>query len=240
MTDFFRFEEKIDLPFYNGTPELSKLGWAGLVLAICLYIIIIRNQDIIVMDSITYGVVTALIFLIPLTYATKGKLSLFFRRIRRQDIKLIILFTIASLIFSEILVITLELLSINTGPIMQNFQEDLIFNISNAAGLVIALIAEELYKVFMLIIFTAILYRLTKNRKTSLSIAILITMIIFGAGHEGGEMGTLLKVIIVQGFGSIFDILLYLKTKNVFVSYTSHLLFDWIPDVIGLIRYMVA
>lgn len=240
MTDFFKFEEKIDIPFYNGTPELSKLGWAGLVLGFIIYTIIIRNQDIFVMDAITFGVVTLLILLIPLAYATKGKLSMFFRMIRRQDVKTIILYTIASYIFSYVLVLILVLLSFVLGPITKSFEADLIANSSEAIGLVIALVAEELYKVFMLIMFMAVLYKLTGNRKTSLTIAAIITMVIFGATHEGGEMGSLIKVIVVQGFGSIFDILLYLKTKNIFVSYLSHLLFDWIPDIWGLLLYIAA
>jgi hypothetical protein len=43
---------------------------------------------------------------------------------------------------------------------------------------------------------------------------------------HAGEYGSFLRVIVVQGIGSIFDVLLYLKTKNVFASYLSHLLFD--------------
>ncbi|WP_407376532.1 hypothetical protein [Methanobrevibacter sp.] len=53
-------------------------------------------------------------------------------------------------------------------------------------------------------------------------------------------MGSLIKVLIVQGLGSIFDVLLYIKTKNVFVSYISHLIYDWIPDIIGLITYLAT
>ncbi|WP_407376534.1 hypothetical protein [Methanobrevibacter sp.] len=68
---------------------------------------------------------------------------------------------------------------------MQSFSSDLAFNIENAIGLMIQLVGEELYKVFMLILLMAVIYRISKNRRISMVIAVFITLMIFGAAHEG-------------------------------------------------------
>ncbi len=72
-----------------------------------------------------------------------------------------------------------------SGITMQSFSSDLAFNIENAIGLMIQLVGEELYKVFMLILLMAVIYRISKNRRISMVIAVFITLMIFGAAHEG-------------------------------------------------------
>ena len=65
-----------------------------------------------------------------------------------------------------------------------------------------------------------------------------MTMMVFGSIHEGAY-GTLLQVLLIQGVGSIFDLYAYMKTKNVFVSYIAHLLFDFAPyffEIILILR----
>ncbi|MEE0935173.1 MAG: CPBP family glutamic-type intramembrane protease [Methanobrevibacter sp.] len=69
--------------------------------------------------------------------------------------------------------------------------------------------------------------KLSKNRKACLAVSVFVALVAFGLMHAG-EYCSILRVIIVQGLGSVFDVLLYLKTKNVFTSYLSHLIFDLI------------
>ena len=64
-------------------------------------------------------------------------------------------------------------------------------------------------------------------------------MMAFGSMHVGAY-GTLAQVLLVQWLGSIFDLYAYLKTKNVFVSYIAHLLFDFIPFFLEAILILVG
>ena len=103
----------------------------------------------------------------------------------------------------------------------------IIDSIQDVLILVIQLMGEELFKVIIILIMMLILYKLSKNRKASLAVSVFVALVAFGLMHAG-EYGSILRVIIVQGLGSVFDVLLYLKTKNVFTSYLSHLIFDLI------------
>jgi membrane protease YdiL (CAAX protease family) len=58
-------------------------------------------------------------------------------------------------------------------------------------------------------------------------------MAIFGLAHY--QYGPIIQILLIQGLGSIFDLYAYLKTKNVLVSYSAHLLFDFIPVIMELI-----
>ena len=96
---------------------------------------------------------------------------------------------------------------------------------------------EELFKVILLILVMSLVYYFSKNRKLSIVLAVIMTMIVFGAAHEGAY-GTLLQVLLIQGLGSIFDLYAYMKTKNVFVSYIAHLLFDFTPYFLEIIMIL--
>ena len=42
MTDFFNFEDKeMDIPFYNGIPDLSPLKWGLLILGLILFLVVL-------------------------------------------------------------------------------------------------------------------------------------------------------------------------------------------------------
>jgi len=228
MTDFFKFETvKEDIPFYNGEPKLSKPAWAILILGLIVYFLIIR--DIIYFeDGFTFAIVSSLALFIPFLLAFRGHYSRFFKRLHKRDIKPIIVYTVLSLIYSILVGLTLGLIGIKALGF------DTIVHLLMMARLLIQLFGEELYKIIILIVLMAVFYRFSKDRKRTIIIASILTMIIFGACHEG-DTGSLLKVILVQGFGSVFDLMLYFKTKNVWASYVSHLLFDCLLELMMMV-----
>lgn len=241
MTDFFKFEKvKEDIPFYNGTPEVSTVGWIGLILGIIIYIIEIRFGHLVfsgsfIIDTFIMDFVPVLALLIPFLYVLKKRYSLFIKKINITDI---VVFTIASLIFSYMLLIFV--MGTGISPLELSVTQNQQNNVLDVLLLMFSLIGEELFKVILIILVMAFVYKFINNRKVALTIACVITLIVFGALHEGGIMGGLLKVIIVQGFGSIFDVMLYLRTKNILNSYISHVIFDLIPETIKLIIYFIG
>ena len=86
---------------------------------------------------------------------------------------------------------------------------------------------EELFKIILLIVLMFVFYRFL-NRKQSIIISMILTCIVFGLMHAG-YYGGILQVVLIQGLGSIFEVHLYVKTKNVMASYTCHIIYDCVP-----------
>lgn len=85
MKGFFKFEdENTDLPFYNNEPKLSKMEWALLILAEILFSIPIFLS--IEMSDEVFSFYLCLVVLLPVIYVSKGNLSLFFKKVKRENI----------------------------------------------------------------------------------------------------------------------------------------------------------
>ena len=87
------------------------------------------------------------------------------------------------------------------------------------------MMGEELIKIILLLIFLTLLFKFSKNRKLSIIFSMFFTLVIFGLLHVFSS--SVIVAVVIQGFGSVFHLLLYIKTKNVFVSYISHFLTDF-------------
>lgn len=161
--------------------------------------------------------------LIPALYICKGNYSLFFKKPRLKDFKTIILCFIGYLIYSIII-----------GFILTHFGYHVVGDSNGAlatsmmfyVSLFIQLVGEELFKVFILLIVMYLVYKKTKNRSKAIYADILTTLIIFGIAHFSAYSGRILQIILIQGFGTIFNLYAYMKTKNVVVSYLVHILID--------------
>jgi membrane protease YdiL (CAAX protease family) len=167
--------------------------------------------------------------LLPVIYVSKGNLSLFFKKVKRENIKLIIICTVLPFIYSMFMIFILEYLKISLESTIEPTSTTLL----SIINMLVQLMGEELFKIILLIIAMSIIYHFTKNRKLSIIISSIITMTIFGIAHY--QYGPLIQILLIQGLGSIFDLYAYLKTKNVLVSYLAHLLYDFIPFIMELI-----
>lgn len=232
MSDFFKFEdENMDIPFYNGIPKLSKLDWIILIIAEILFVtpIIFPND----LNEIAFAFYLCLVVLIPILYVSKGKFSLFFKKIRKSDLKLIVLCVIAPYIYSMVMLYIIE--TFKLAP--QTNVEGASLSILTIVCTLVQLIGEELFKIILLILAMSLIYHFSKNRKLSIGISMIITMIVFGFAHAG-TYGTFAQVLLIQGIGSIFDLYAYIKTKNVFVSYIAHVIFDCIPFALEILSML--
>ena len=100
-------------------------------------------------------------------------------------------------------------------------------SILTVVDLIFSIMGEELIKLIPLLFLMKIAYKISNNRKISIIIPMLIVMILFGALHVV-EYNNLLISVVIIGFGSIFEMFAYLKTKNLWISYLTHLLTDLI------------
>lgn len=212
-----------DIPFYNNIPKLSKWDWTILTGSVLL---LIGFLTIIPLPSEYLSISFFLLGLLPALYICKGKYNIFFKKISLKDIKLIILLLIGMYIYNIVMgAILVRLTGSIAGHSEMNTVPSLIFVIS----MIIQIFGEEFFKIFLLLILMYLVYRFTNNYKSSIIIGLIGSMIIFGLCHYMAYNGRILQILLLQGFGSIFEYFAYIKTKNIWVSYLLHLLRDILP-----------
>ena len=212
-----------DIPFYNNIPKLAKLDWAILTGSVLL---LIGFLTIIPLPSEYLSISFFLLGLLPALYICKGKYNIFFKKISLKDIKLIILLLIGMYIYSIVMgAVIVRLTGSIAGHSEMNTIPSLIFVIS----MIIQIFGEEFFKIFLLLILMYLVYRFTNNYKSSIIIGLFGSMVIFGLCHYRAYNGMILQILLLQGFGSIFEYFAYIKTKNIWVSYLLHLLRDILP-----------
>lgn len=221
----FNFErQSVDFPFYNDNPKLSKWEWILLLSNVLIFffsLILLNDSDVLFLIWISLPIVTILVI-------TRFKLSLIFKKLTKKDILLIFKLTLLSLILGFFLLMVLSKFI--------NFPEDPDFLLELSIPLqtvifTILVFYEELFKFSVFILVLALVYKLSNNRKIGVVCAAFITMLSFGVLHQCNYVPISISLrlilgIILQGFGSIFDIYAYVKTKNILISYFTHALFN--------------
>ena len=145
-----------------------------------------------------------------------------FRIPKRKDILPVVVVVVLQIIYSLAVIFLLSALGLSE----HTPSEDTVVSVIIIIAMIIQVLGEELFKIILLILVMTVLYRFL-NRKLSIVISSLAVVFTFGFIHAG-FYGGILNVILVQGFGSLFNLYLYIKTKNVAVSYTGHVLYDFI------------
>ena len=209
--------EKRDFPFYNEIPKMSKIGWLVLLVSVPVALFSFRYVDFYT-NEFAGSIVFLLIMLIPLLYFSDWDYSLFFRKPTKDELILAVVMFLAFFIYSLIMTNLLDasgLASTGSGDA----------EIISIISLVFSMMAEELVKFIPLMFLLRVLFKYTSNRRMSIVVSSAVTMVFFALIHlEPGV--SLLSVLLIQGLGSLFHLYVYLKTKNLFASYLSHLMTD--------------
>ena len=91
--------------------------------------------------------------------------------------------------------------------------------------LVFTLMTEELIKFIPFMFFLRVGYKYSHNRKMSVVVAMLLVMAFFATLHAF-NFNMLIFALFIRGLGSIFEFIGYIKTKNILISYITHLCTD--------------
>ena len=230
MMKFLQFDESRDFPFYMHNPRISVGGWLVLLLSVPISFL---AYSIVGLESELIGsVLFCFIMLIPLLYFSKWDYSLIFRKPTKNEIVLAILLFAGYMIYSICVGSVLDIFGLAGAPI--STPEELGVTVESTVGLIFSMMAEELLKFIPLMFFMRLIYKFTENLKLSVSISVAIVLVVFGLLHYMPPMNTLVSVLLLQGLGSFFEMYGYIKTKNLFVPYISHLLTDLISFIIIL------
>ena len=228
----------LDFPFYNGLPKLSKFDWfvfsLGPVLTLMLIFGVffyIPGMEYVLMDY-SIPILFCLVLLIPVAYVCKGNLGIFFKKPKLGDFKIIILCFIANTIFTIAMFLLLTYLGFGLQENSATLAQPTIS--FNTILLLIQLLGEELFKVSVLICVMAFIYHVTGNRKIAVVISTICTMIAFGLIHVESYDWNYVQCLLLIGLGTIFNLIPYLKTKNVVNSYILHVLIDMVPIILAV------
>lgn len=161
--------------------------------------------------------------IVPAIYICKGNYGLFFKKVRLRDIKTIILCFIGYLVYGALVGYLLHALGV---PVANDASVATTFAWAYVASLLLQLVGEEFFKVFILLLVMYVVYRFSNNRDLAICIGIVITLFVFGISHMSAY-GNIVQILLIQGVGTIFNLYAYMKTKNVIVSYIIHILIDF-------------
>ena len=218
--------EKRDFPFYDENPRMSKIGWLVLLVSVPVALFSFRYVDFYTNEFVA-SIFFLLIMLIPLLYFSDWDYSLFFRKPTKDELILAVVMFLAFFIYSFIMSNLLDasgLASIASGE----------ENIISIISLVFSMMAEELMKFIPLMFLLRVFFKYTSNRRLSIMLSSAVTLVFFALIHlEPGV--SLLSVLLIQGLGSIFHLYVYLKSKNLFASYLSHLMTDAIVLIMAML-----
>ena len=209
--------EKRDCPFYNEIPKMSKIGWLVLLVSVPVALFSFRYVCF-YSNEFAGSIVFLLIMLIPLLYFSDWNYSLFFRKPTKDELILAVVMFLAFFIYSLIMTPLLDasgLASTGSGDA----------EIISIISLVFSMMAEELMKFIPLMFLLRVLFKYTSNRRLSIMVSSAVTLVFFALIHLEPNV-SLLSVLLIQGLGSLFHLYVYLKTKNLFASYLSHLMTD--------------
>ena len=221
MVDYFKFENQDeDLPFYAGETELSIRG--ALLLFVCLILFAVPIVFPIPMSDWQFALYLCFVLLLPTLFLLRGHADLLFKRVKRSDIKIIVLCIIFTLVYSLVMLYILIQIGVTSSEPLEG---SLTFQWGTVIIMMFQVMGEELYKILAFLFFMFVFYRFSHNRKVALVIAMFISMSSFGLMHSG-FYGGFLQVFMIQGLGSIIDFYAYLKTRNILVSYAAHLIYD--------------
>lgn len=235
--EFFKFEnETQDFPLYRENPHISTGKWAVMIFSVLLTLFLIMVP----LDFLSeIGILKRLLYLIiPLLgfgFAVDWQYGLICKKFKKGDLKLIVILFIAEFVFTILLSLALTHLGVaaHDNPIIAELT-----SVSTWLIFPLQLFGEELIKIIPFIVFLAVFYKFTKNRKMSVVIAAALTLLIFGLIHLPAY-GSIVSVLFLQGLGSVFTMYAYLKTKNIFASYAIHLLLDTTVFLIALLPVLV-
>lgn len=230
MSEFFRFEDPSrDFPYYRHNPKISKTAWIVLLLLVPISFILYAVVGL--YSEFLGSLIFCFSLLIPLLYYSNWDYSLLFRKPTRQEIKLAVLLFIGYIIYAVVVGEILYLLGLSGTAT----SDSLGVTLESTVSLIFSMMGEELIKFIPLMFFLRLFYKYTNDRKLSVVLSTAIILIYFGLLHYDPYTSTIISVLLTQGLGSMFELYGYIKTKNLFVPYITHLLTDAVIFIIILL-----
>lgn len=221
--DLFAWElPGMDFPVYN---DESLSVWQPALLAVAS-VLAVTMPGFLSSDRLVKSIIMLLGTLVPYLIISRGDIAGIIKRPRLRDIPLVIIALILTIVYSLLAATFLSVvlgLQLNPNALYAETRDSMFY-----LAFFIQLFAEEMFKLDVLLGVMTIVYERTGNRKKSVIVAVIATMLVFGLAHFRAYHGSILQILLIQGVGSIIDLFCYMRTKNILTSYAMHVLLDYL------------
>lgn len=247
------FKKKYDLHYpytYGETSSLDIFAWFKVlsITTFALFFLTVFSKDF--MDSVFphlynkylieftvfFGIIYLLLNIAGLEWASKDNWKLLFRKVTWKNVWMAIGYSIAavvlSIIFAEILVKIFGTLG-HANPIATN-THTLLEYVINQFESIFQLMGEEILAIVPFLALISLGKYLKWNQTLVTVLAIILSSILFGMAHTWAY-GGVLAGIEATFVGRIILTLTFVKTKNIWVSYFAHYLYDFIVFTVAFL-----
>jgi hypothetical protein len=263
LKNLFKWEdsEAGDFPVYNNKPVMVPVwGWLVIVLALIVGIFLDINQSH-VMDTLMHvlhlpkflaGIIAILALPTVLIIATLGVSKDFFLGLfrpllkskTRHNIKLIATTVGIYLLASIITALIFHALNIPTvADKAFEYGSTPAAILLGVLGVMIQLPAqlfgEELLNIIpFIMLLTLFVSTFKMPRRLSIVIAAVLSCLLFGLYHFQAYDWHLAQMFIIIGLGRLIVLALYIKTKNIWLTFFTHLAIDGTIVLTGLLQLL--
>jgi hypothetical protein len=224
----FKFEDgNYDFPFYNKNPHIPKWGW------IVLFLVFLIGFVFTMSNKLHFAILACVVQIVPVLYFLKWDYKAIFRMPSLRDIVLVVALFASYMIYA----FAMDLILSQFGIVSSGTVDPAAVDVMTLITSVFSIMGEEFFKFIPFMFFLRVIYKFTDNRKLSVVMSVALIMLMFASVHAYNPV-MFVFALFIQGFGSIFELYGYIKTKNILVSYIAHLLTDefvFIMLVFGLI-----
>lgn len=213
--DRFKIEnEDSDFPFYNNNPHIPKWGWIVLFFAMVMGFILSISSNLIVL------ILSCAVIIVPVLYFLKWDYTVIFKKLSARDVALAIALFVGYIVYALAMDFVLGNFGIVGGDLVGSHPTWM-----DIPPLFFSLMVEEFLKFIPFMFFLRVAFKFSNNRKLSVIVSMAVVMLFFASLHAY-NWNMFVYAIFIQGFGSIFEFIGYIKTKNILVSYITHMLTD--------------
>ncbi|MHA3066750.1 CPBP family glutamic-type intramembrane protease [Lacticaseibacillus saniviri] len=235
-----RRQDRGNMPLVDDAP-LSASRLLGLLVGIIVIALVYALPQTWVTNStpvaMTYviqfisSVLPLLLFVALFRYGAKESMTKLYKRLKWRDLGFGLVMTILSLIYSTVMGLLLKGQTAPNGAVvaMKGVGESRIVSyfITNEIISILNLMIEELLAVsFFLVLSALVMQHMHVSRNAGIWWGLIGSMIFFGMIHFVAYDWHILQMLLVIGVGRIFDTGMYIRTKNIWISYIFHFLWD--------------
>lgn len=200
----------------------------------------IENSSLLFMalTAILQSVGPITIFYFIYRYFGHQKFSTLFHKITLPDLSFGILMTVLGSLYAIIMSSVLSDVSVanKAGAGLSHGMLGLVDVIVSAANDLFLLFTEELMAIIPFIAVATLAYKYFKvSRSNSILLGLVFSILIFGTMHFYTDSWHLAQMYIIVGASRIFDTGMYIRTKNILISFMFHWIFDFVIMLIILL-----
>lgn len=191
------------------------MGWIVLFIAGFIgYIFTISSK-------IHFAILGCIVLIVPVLYFLKWDHKAIFRMPSLRDILLAAALFVGYMLYAFVM----DMILAQFGIVSSGIVEESSIAVMSLIPPIFSIMGEEFVKFIPFMFFLRVFFKYSNNRKLSVIASVALVMLMFASMHAYNPV-MFIFALFIQGLGSIFEFFAYVKTKNIIVSYLTHLFTD--------------